>query len=256
MIAGVILAAGKGSRFKAKNQNKVTVDFHGQSPIQRAVESMLGVVDKVFVVVGHEASSIKEQLHGLDVIYVTQSKQKGTGHAFSIALNEFRPSEYDTVIVGNGDHMMFYTSEILSDLVAQHLAKHADATCISSTHPHVSEFGFGRITRSAQGNFLGIVEQKDATMEQLDIEEFNSGLAIFNTQFAQQAVGKLRDHNAAQELYVTDLFSIGIKQGNKIQAIPVPFQYVGIGINSRSDYEQALEMFEEIGKKSGKKETS
>lgn len=245
MIAGVILAAGKGSRFGLKDGNKVAIDFHGSSPVTRAAETMSKVVDKVFVVIGHKAQSVKQQLKDIDVTYVVQEEQNGTGHAFSVALDHIDQETYASVIVGNGDHMMFYTPEILKSVLDIHIREKAAATCITSTHPDVQDFGFGRIVRTKDGAFERIIEQKDADPSELKIQEFNSGLAIFDCTFAHKAIQNLSTTNVAGELYITDLFGIGFQNNEKVIAVTIDFQYVGIGINSPDDYQRSLSLFQE-----------
>ena len=244
MIAGIILAAGKGSRFKARGKNKVAIEFHGSSPIQRAVRTMSDVVNDIYVVVGHESESVKAQLADYNVHFVTQHEQKGTGHAFQVALDAMDISLYENVIVGNGDHMMFYTPESLQEVLDKHQSHAAVATCVTSAHPDVHSFGFGRILRDEKGNFRGIVEQRDATPKQQAISEFNAGLYMFDTAYACEALHKVSTNNAAGEMYVIDVCNVALDEGKTVIAIPLAFEYVGIGINSREDYERALALFE------------
>lgn len=196
--------------------------------------------------VGHESDSVKKALSGMKVTYVIQEEQKGTGHAYGIALEAIDPSDYDTTIVGNGDHMMFYTPQSLKKVLKQHHSHNAVATCVTSRHPDVSSFGFGRILRDDKGVFSGIVEQRDATAKQQAITEFNSGLAIFNTEFAESALKKVSTSNAAGELYIVDLFNVGIHDDQTVIAVTLSFDQVGIGINSRDDYDMACALFEKL----------
>lgn len=243
--AGIILAAGKGSRFGAKDHNKVAVEYHGSSPVRKGVDTLMSLVDDVYVVVGHESSSVRSALEGCDVTYVLQEELNGTGHAVQVALDDMT-TEYDHVLIGLGDHMMFYTPESLKNVLDTHIAEGAVATCVSSTHDDVAEFGFGRIVRNIAGDFIAIVEQKDATPEQMDITEFNSGFIICDFPFLQDAIQELDSNNAQKELYLTSIFEIALEKGEKIIAVPLPFEQVGIGINSPEDYKRSLELFKEL----------
>ena len=122
MIIGVILAAGKGTRIKAKTANKVTLPFLNKPLILYSVELMEKVADKTFVVVGAFHESVKKVLAQKKVFFAYQKKRLGTGHAVKVALEEIvkKKIKPEIVLVGYGDHTMFYKKENIKKLIALH----------------------------------------------------------------------------------------------------------------------------------------
>src|SRR3989338_3061032 len=166
MIAGIILAAGKGNRIKVKNKNKVTLPFLNKPLITYGVDLLTSLADKVVVVVGAYHESVKSTLKDYKVIYAYQKKRLGTAHATKIGLEKLATMspQPEIVIVAYGDHTMFYQKEKISEFIETHFRQKAALTFITTIIP--DPFGYGRIIRNSSGEVTTIVEEKNATEEQ------------------------------------------------------------------------------------------
>ena len=120
-VVGIILAAGKGTRMNSINSNKVSHLFLGKPIILYGVELFEKVCDELIIVIGAFKQSIKQIIDGKRKIkYVYQKKRLGTGHAVKIALLELQNNPPSLVLIGMGDHMMFYKQETIKKLINQH----------------------------------------------------------------------------------------------------------------------------------------
>lgn len=241
MITGIILAAGEGSRLKLPDRNKTTLDIENKPLVQYGVELFQSLVQQTIIVVGAYADTVKASVQGENILFTEQLERKGTGHATQVAVEAIEASGQTPteVLVGYGDHMMFYTPEILQQLLDLHREKQAAVSMIAAEHHDPNSLAWGRIVRDHQGYVAAIVEQKDATPQQRQITELNAGLYCFDYAFLQKNIRNLVPSAVSGELYVTDLIEIARTQGLPVCALTVPFEYVGIGINTTEHLEQA-----------------
>lgn len=166
-IGGIILAAGKGTRIKVKDKNKVTLPFLNKPLIIFGVELFEGIASPVVVVVGAFYESVRKVLQGYKVIYAQQKKQLGTAHAVKTGLDALKSvPAIDLVLVGYGDHTMFYKKETIKQLIVVHRKEQATVSFITAVYDKPNELAWGRIIRDSRGLITAIVEQKDATEEQ------------------------------------------------------------------------------------------
>ena len=242
-VAAIILAAGKGTRMNSTTENKVALPFHGKPIIQYAVEVVETVADQVVVVVGAMAESVQQALQGTPVFFAHQVEQLGTGHALQIGFTALAEPKPTYVLVGYGDHMMFYRSERLQELVNVHEKEHASISLLTATYDDPNSLAWARVLRNEQKEVVGLVEQKDATEEQRLITEVNPGLYCMSYDFLQQHLPMLTKSPVTNEYYLTELLEIAAKDQLKIAALTVPFQEVGIGINRPEELEKSQELF-------------
>lgn len=241
MVAGIILAGGKGTRLKSESVNKVTLPFAGKPMIQYGVEVLHPFVSQLIVVVGAYADSVKSTLASFDVEYATQEEQLGTGHAVKIALPYLR-ADTDHIIVGYGDHMMFYQHKTVERMIKRHSDEQAAVTCITTSLEDPA--AYGRILRDEDGYMYGIVEKKDATPGQLKIKEINAGFYIFNAFFLQNSISLIKPSPVSKEYYLTDLVDIAVKSHQPVIGMEVPYQEVGIGINTQDELTESLQLYQ------------
>ena len=135
--------------------------------------------------------------------YVLQEEQLGTGHAVKCAA-DFIGTDGDTMILC-GDTPII-TGRTLQELLAYHRLYELKVTVLSTILEDAT--GYGRIVRDADGNFLKIVEQKDATPEEQAIREINSGMYVFRSADLSGSLTKITNHNAQKEYYLTDTIEI------------------------------------------------
>lgn len=228
----IILAAGKGTRMKSELP-KVLCRTLNRPMIHFVLDALEKVgVDRVLVVVGHRADLVREELAGRNnVEFVDQTEQLGTGHAVKVcvpALDEFN----GPVLIVTGDSPLIQTSSI--ERLFQEYDRERPA-CILGTLKKDDPFGLGRIVRTDEGEFLGIVEEKDATDEQRRINEVNMSTYVFDCRELLMALEQLRTENNQREYYITDCPGILKSLGKQVAALPVLKPCEALSINTFDD---------------------
>jgi bifunctional UDP-N-acetylglucosamine pyrophosphorylase/glucosamine-1-phosphate N-acetyltransferase len=256
MIYSIILAAGKGTRMNSHltNQNKTSLMFNGKTIIEHGVCLMEQVTDRVFVVVGAYSQSIKDALSSKKVVYIEQPEQLGTGHALQIAV-ETLTKDYPApteLVVGYGDHLMFYKPETIKQLINKHQQEKAVITLATTITDKAEELRWGRIVRDEAGLVQKIVEHKDASVEEHLIKEVNPGFYCFNYSFVLENKDSLTLSPVTQEYYLTEFIEIATRQKLKVLPFPVPFNEVGIGVNSLFELEESQQLYRQLRSKSEK----
>jgi bifunctional UDP-N-acetylglucosamine pyrophosphorylase/glucosamine-1-phosphate N-acetyltransferase len=214
-LYALITAAGKGTRM-VSNRAKVLHKVCGIPMLKMVWRAVAGVQpEKILVVIGQDADSVRACMDGSPSHFVLQEHQLGTGHAVMAASSELEQLGGDLLILC-GDTPRIKTPT-LEKLVAHHRRRGASATLLTvrTSNP----FGYGRILRSAAGAISAIVEEKDATDEQRQITEINPGFYCFQITPLIAALGRLSNHNAQGEYYLTDLVEILSSQGQRVEAI-------------------------------------
>ncbi len=226
-IRSVILAAGQGTRMRSKLA-KVLHPLLGRPMLQYALEAAQQVSGaKPIVVVGRDAEAV-QQTFGRAADFVLQEAQLGTGHAVMQAEPLLR-GQSDWVLVSYAD-MPLLTVETLRKIVHIQQAHSGPITMLSlmADDPR----GFGRVVRDADGRVQGIVEEAQATTEQLGIHELNAGLYCFAADWLWEALQRIQI-SPKGEYYLTDLVEIAIKDGLSVQAHILEDAEEGIGVNNR-----------------------
>ena len=232
---GILLAAGDGIRMKS-HQPKVLCQVLFKPMICWVRDACRAAgIERLYVVTGAGGQQI-EQVVGPDCQYVCQSERLGTGHAVMTAREAILP-DMDVAVL-NGD-APFITPEALIQALAQHRAQGNKVTLLSAQVPDPT--GYGRILRDPWGRVRAIVEQKDATMEQLAIREINSGAYWFDGAFLRKALEQLKPQNAQGEYYLTDTVGIAVSQGLPVGACLCEEDTV-LGANSRGQLAQLNEL--------------
>jgi bifunctional UDP-N-acetylglucosamine pyrophosphorylase/glucosamine-1-phosphate N-acetyltransferase len=237
-VAGIILAAGKGTRMKSdlpKGLHAV-LGLPMVELIGRAMKEA-GVARPV-VVIGHGGELIQEALgDGYD--YAWQHEQKGTGHAVMMAadlLNDFN----GPVLVAPGDAPLL-SADTLKELVTRHQETRARCTVATS---FVDEPGsYGRVVRDGAGRVAGIVENKDATPEQREIKEVNAAVYCFESKALLGVLPSLTNKNAQGEYYLTDAVTEIYRRGGDVVGLIVTDHEILMGVNDRwqlAEAEKAL----------------
>src|SRR3989344_866321 len=186
--ASIILAGGQGKRLNSKEVNKVVYPFLGKPMIKYGVDLFKRVSSPVIVVVGAFAESVKTVLKDEnDVLFAFQKEQLGTGHAVRVAL-EALGSQPEFVLVGMGDHMMYYSKKTLEDLLALHKKESAVVTFVSTKLDDPEEAAWGHVERGATGAVVDIIEHKDGNETQKKIKEVKSGLLQKNPRVSLKSL--------------------------------------------------------------------
>jgi len=246
MIIGIILAAGKGTRIKAKTANKVTLNFFNKPLIIYSVELLEKVAHKIFVVIGAFHESVKKILVQKKVFYAYQKKRLGTGHAVKVAVEEIikKKLKPEIVLVSYGDHTMFYKKEDIKKLIALHQKEKAVMSIITTESKENEKLHWGYILRDKKGNIVDSVEYKDANDEiKKNIKELNAGFYCFDFDFLKDNLKKIKKSKVSGEYYINSLIKIGSLQNLKVAGLKIPFSSVGIGINTWQELEESQRIY-------------
>ncbi len=239
----IILAAGKGSRMGSKLP-KALIPIAGKPILQHLYESVKdsGVDGVPVVVVGHERMQLCKEFGGV-CDYVVQEKQLGTGHAVMVCKDSVQDA--DAVIVLYGDHP-FVGAQALRNLAAMHERKGSVLSMMTTTVPSFEAWEnylhWGRILRDGHGCIMAIREYKDAMDSEREVREINPGLYCFDTKWLWDNVGQIKNFNANQEFYLTDLIELAVTQGHDIATMSIAPEE-SIGVNTPEELKLAEEVF-------------
>ena len=229
-VIAIVMAAGKGTRMKSK-KSKLVHKIYGKEIIRRAVENVKKAgIEDVITVVGYQREQIEEVL-GDSVKYAIQEEQLGTGHAVMQA-TKLLEGKKGKVLILNGDHPIM-RPETLKKLVEESNRKGESATILTMVHDQM--IPYGKIIHDESGRIKEIVEHKDCNSEQLQIREVNLGMYCFDIQDLLQALKELKNDNAQNEYYLTDVIKIMYDKGLKTGSIVVSDNAEVLGVNDRMD---------------------
>ena len=226
----VVLAAGKGVRMKSRLP-KVLHPVAGRPMLLWSMAAARALdPTRTLVVTNPEQDGVGAVLNG-EGETVSQARQLGTGHALAqVAAAHRTPGP---VVVLYGD-VPLLRGETLRALLAEHEKSRAAVTILTASLDDPT--GYGRIVRARSGVVRDIVEEKDATDEQKNIHEVNSGVYVFSGRELWPALARLENKNRAGEYYLTDIVRL-IK--GKIHALPIEDKNEILGINDRRQLAEA-----------------
>ena len=230
--AVVIMAAGLGTRMKSAIP-KVLHEIGGRSLVGHAVVTARALApEHLVVVVGNGRELVEAHLKDVDPDARTavQEQQLGTGDAVRAGLTAV-PADFDgSVIVTSGD-VPLLEAETLHELIADH-DKQGNAVTVLTARV-ADPTGYGRIILGADGTVAGIVEHKDATPEQRQIDEINAGIYVFDAATLRDGLSRLTTDNAQGELYLTDVLAIARSDGKRVGAHVTDDAMQTEGVNDR-----------------------
>jgi bifunctional UDP-N-acetylglucosamine pyrophosphorylase/glucosamine-1-phosphate N-acetyltransferase len=186
---------------------------------------------QVVAVVGHQREAVSAHIHEQfpDVVLAVQDEQLGTGHAVRMAVDAAGRID-GTVLVAYGDTPLL-RGESLREFAAEHEAAQRAVSILSGIVD--DPFGYGRVVRNEEGDVEAIVEEKDATRDQREIREINSGILAFDAEFLRSALPRIGNDNAKGEYYLTDAIAIAREDGLTVGAHPIDDVMQTEGVNDR-----------------------
>ena len=221
----VILAAGKGTRMYSEKP-KVLHALAGKPLIQHVLDCATELKPRhICVVYGHGGEAVPKAMQQYAARFVVQEPQLGTGHALQQAMPHLDDDSLTMVLYGDVPLIQYSTLHQMAQagnglvLLTVHLANPA---------------GYGRIMRDAQGDVRSIIEEKDATPEQREIQEVNTGILLAPTKSLRAWLAKLQNNNSQREYYLTDIVSMAVQQGIVVHTVQPAHEWEIHGINSKS----------------------
>ena len=236
-VSVVVLAAGKGTRMKS-NLPKVLHKVLGKSILAHSLDT-LSFIENQYVVVGHESDMVIDSLPPLTK-HILQKDQLGTGHAVSTVVSGeiFVENKSEFTLVVPGDVPAIDAKDI-QNLISEVKTKSSSVGFLTSVveNPH----GYGRVIRNNEE--IRIVEEKDCNNDERKINEINSGIYCFNTDFLIDNIDSLDTKNAQGEFYLTDLIGIANNQKQDIVIVQVDEDSIK-GINSMSQLNEVEDIMQ------------
>lgn len=229
-LCAVILAAGEGKRMRS-GKPKVLLEVLLKPMLGWVLDAATDAgVDDICVITGHLEDQVKKYL-GNKAVTVTQKERKGTGHAVMMARSFLERHKGGQVLIACGD-APFLGKDTITRALEQHYARGDNVTVISATIEDPT--GYGRIIRSATGAVKAIVEQKEATPEELDVNEVNSGAYWFNVDALLEILDPehLPASSVTGEHYLTDAVAAIIAKKGGAGAYAAPRKDIVRGANT------------------------
>ena len=226
----VVLAAGQGKRMHSALP-KVLHRVAGRPMLAHVLETARSLAPgRIIVVHGHGGDVVRAAFAAMDITWIEQAEQLGTGHALVQALPSVKPR--DDVLVLYGD-VPLIRAETLRALIE---AKDTGLAMLSAELSDPS--GYGRIVRDAQGRVTRIVEEKDASAEERALREVNVGFLVAQAARLTAWLASVKNRNAQQEYYLTDVVQRAVAEGVTVATRQPKDVWEVWGVNSR--YELAL----------------
>lgn len=208
----VILAAGQGKRMRS-SLPKVLHLLAGRPLLQHVLEVARSLSpERITVVYGHGGEQVPQAIGAMDLSWIRQDEQRGTGDALRLAL----PSLHglDQVLILYGDVPLLSLTTLSALLQSSETAPFALLTA-NLTDPS----GYGRIIRDTAGRVMRIVEQRDAQPEELAVREVNTGIMVCEAGRLEAWLQRLRPANAQGEYYLTDIVAMAVDEGIEVETI-------------------------------------
>jgi bifunctional UDP-N-acetylglucosamine pyrophosphorylase/glucosamine-1-phosphate N-acetyltransferase len=236
-VDAVVLAAGKGTRMKS-DLPKVLHPLANRPLLDHVLDTVQAVgVDHTVVVVGHKADLVKETCSRSGLDFVVQEPQLGTGHAVQVAVPGLRQGGYCVVLAGD---VPLLTEATLRNLIQGTVSSEAAAVILTCVVDDAA--AYGRIIKDEQGRVQKIVEARDASPDELEVGEYNTGILCFRTDLMIQALDNLTTENEQGEYYLTDTVAWLVGQGHLVEAVATSDPDEVGGINTVAELEAAGEI--------------
>ena len=232
-LAALILAAGKGKRMKSRLP-KVLHPLCGRPMLHYSLRAAETLEPRhLIAVVGHEADRVRGAFEGR-AAFVLQAEQRGTGHAVLECRDALGEYAGDIVIL-YGDTPLL-RGETLALMKRRKAQTRADLMMLTG---RVDVPGI--VIRDESGGVARIVEAPDATPEQLETPERNTGVYMLGANLLWKLLAQVDDQNAQGEIYLTDIVELAVAEGRRVEALCLEDPDEALGVNSRADLAHATD---------------
>ncbi len=230
----IVLAAGLGTRMKSRRP-KLLHPLLGRPMLAYVIDAAREATGRPPIVVYSPATAALREVFAADARFALQDEPRGTGDALRAGLAEV-PDDLRELLVVSGD-VPLVRPAILDALLEARRLDHA-ALALAAVDA-IDPTGLGRVVRGEAGDVERIVEDRDATEDELAIDEINAGLYAFDLDWLRGAIGRLTPSAATGELYLTELVGLARADGRLVAALDVPDDGRLLGINDRAQLAQA-----------------
>jgi bifunctional UDP-N-acetylglucosamine pyrophosphorylase/glucosamine-1-phosphate N-acetyltransferase len=229
-LTAIILAAGRSTRLRTRRP-KALHEVCGRAMLEYVLRACYGAgCERVMIVVGHGKEQIMAHFSGDSrIVWIEQTQQLGTGHAARMCENELRQHKGDVFILA-GDGPLI-RADVLRTLLSAHRQEHADGSMATAVLD--DPYGYGRVIRDANGEFIEIIEQPDCTPEQAALREVFPSYYCVKSDELLTALAKLKNTNKKGEYYLTDIYGHMRAAGKKVVAVQAVAADDVIGVNTR-----------------------
>lgn len=212
---------------------KVLHEAGGDTLLNHVIRAALHIApaQQIVAVVGHQADEVRASVRVAGIRFAEQAEQRGTGHAVLCARDQIEASAGQLLIL-NGDGPLLNPATLRSLVDLQRRDELAGALVTTEL---ADASGYGRIIRNEWGMVAGIIEEKAAACEQLQIREINPGLYCFDAALFWSYAGELNPNNPANEYYLTDMVEILTRHGHRVAPLLVKDETELLGINTRAE---------------------
>jgi bifunctional UDP-N-acetylglucosamine pyrophosphorylase/glucosamine-1-phosphate N-acetyltransferase len=241
-LSAVVLAAGEGTRMRSERPKPLHL-LCGRAMVRYVLDSLAECrIERVVVVVGHGAERVTKKLQAeepdLLLDFIEQHRQQGTGDAVAVGLTAFPDDDLEPgadddadILVLPGDTPLLRATTI-SRLVEHH--RQSDAACTVLTARLAEPAGYGRVVRGRDGRVARIVEHRDATDEQREIDEINTSIYCFRRSVLAPALRRIQPANDQGEYYLTDVVEVLHDAGYGVTAVAAEDPDETHGVNDRA----------------------
>ena len=236
-VSAIVLAAGEGTRMRSSRPKPLHM-ICGRAMVLHVIHALEKLApERTAIVVGHGAEQVTKKVQAMapawaNVAFVEQIEQNGTGDAASIGMTAFDGDDYDdesTILILPGDTPLLQ-ADTLDELVATHVANGNAATLLTSVMDDPT--GYGRVVRGRDGQVQRIVEQRDASPDELDVGEVCTSIYAFRRDLLGPALRTLTTDNAQGEYYLTDVVAALADMGHRVGCVQAPAAETQ-GVNDR-----------------------
>lgn len=233
----VILAAGKGTRMYSEKP-KVLHALAGKPLVQHVLACAMQLEpQQICVVYGYGGEAVPAAMQEYAAKFVIQEQQLGTGHAVQQAVPHLTDESNTLVLYGD-------VPLIQRDTLQQ--MRQMGAGLVLLTVHLDNPSGYGRIVRDARGEVLSIVEEKDASPAQREINEVNTGILLAPTKQLREWLGKLGNQNAQGEYYLTDIVGMAVQQGVPVHTVQPAHEWEIHGVNSKTQLAELERIWQQV----------
>jgi bifunctional UDP-N-acetylglucosamine pyrophosphorylase/glucosamine-1-phosphate N-acetyltransferase len=230
--AVIVLAAGQGTRMKSRRA-KVLHEICGVPMLGHVLRNAKALApSRLLVVIGKDADQVEADFAG-EAEFVLQREQLGTGHAVLVADPVLGPVSGD-ILVLYGDTPLL-RAETIEEMSAVKRERNADLVILTARANNIP----GRVLRGADGRVSRIVEAQDATPDELEIEERNTGVYLFDAELLREGLASLEANNDQGELYLTDVVGYAVAKGFRVEGLEIEDADECLGINTRRELADA-----------------